>query len=249
MKALKKVLIVDDDPVVATSFDRVLSGKGYAVITAASGAEALEKLAAERYDLVFTDIRMPGMSGIEVAERVKASQPWLPVVIVTGFGSEENEARAAAAGVSAFLHKPLSPEMIEGTASEALRSGAARAAAPAPALAPALAPVAAPAPVAEPAAAPARRSVGGFLRNVALFLASPFIGLAYIVALPFVGLAMIVKIAAKAIAAKYPAVAGAAKMVAGPFIGLAFILALPFVGLVMIARVVIRAALGKQALR
>src|SRR3989337_875766 len=109
MEALKKVLVVDDDPVVTSSFDRVLSGKGYAVIKAASGAEALSNLAAEHYDLVFTDIRMPGMSGIEVAERVKASQPWLPVVIVTGFGSGDNEARATAAGVARVLPRPRSP--------------------------------------------------------------------------------------------------------------------------------------------
>jgi CheY-like chemotaxis protein len=94
MSALRKVLVVDDDPVVGRSFDRVLSARGYAVITAENGQEALSKLGGENYDVVFTDIRMPGMSGLEVAERVKASQPWLPVVIVTGYGTEANEARA-----------------------------------------------------------------------------------------------------------------------------------------------------------
>jgi len=120
MTPLKKVLVVDDDPVVGRSFERVLSGKGYAVITARDGEEALHKLDAEAYDVVFTDIRMPGMSGLEVAERVKASQPWLPVVIVTGYGTEENEARAEAAGVTEFLRKPLSPEAIEGSAEKVL---------------------------------------------------------------------------------------------------------------------------------
>jgi two-component system response regulator PilR (NtrC family) len=85
---------VDDDPVVARSIDRVLTGKGYAVITASGGTEALEKLAQEKYDAVFTDIRMPGMDGFEVAKRIKATQPWLPVVIVTGYGSPESKARA-----------------------------------------------------------------------------------------------------------------------------------------------------------
>ena len=75
MSTPKKILVVDDDPVIGKSFDRVLSGKGYAVITAADGEEALRKLSSETYDVVFTDIRMPGMSGLEVAERVKASQP------------------------------------------------------------------------------------------------------------------------------------------------------------------------------
>jgi len=72
MSAIRKVLVVDDDPVVGKSFDRVLSGKGYAVITASSGQEALNKLEAEDYDVVYTDIKMPGMSGLEMAEQVKA---------------------------------------------------------------------------------------------------------------------------------------------------------------------------------
>jgi len=66
MRALPKVLVVDDDPVIAWSFDRVLSTKGYAVITAENGTEALTKLATEDDDVVYTDIRMPGMSGLEV---------------------------------------------------------------------------------------------------------------------------------------------------------------------------------------
>jgi len=108
MTALRKVLVVDDDPVVRKSFDRVLSGKGYAVITAESGEEALHKLDEEKYDIVYSDVRMPGMSGLEVAENVKARRPWTPVVIITGYGTEAAEARARAAGVSSFLHKPLS---------------------------------------------------------------------------------------------------------------------------------------------
>src|SRR5437868_3329366 len=109
MSALRKVLVVDDDPVVGRSFDRVLTPKGYAVITAENGEDALNKLHAEAYDLVVTDIRMPGMSGLEVAERVRAAQPWTPVVIITGYGSKASEERAKAAGVSEFLRKPLSP--------------------------------------------------------------------------------------------------------------------------------------------
>ena len=112
MKTLPRVLVVDDDPVIARSFDRVLSGKGYAVITAGDGEEALRKLKSENYDVVFTDIKMPGMDGVEVAERIKASQPWLPVVIITGYGTEANETRADAAGVSGFLRKPLTPDMV-----------------------------------------------------------------------------------------------------------------------------------------
>ena len=176
MSTLKKILVVDDDPVVGKSIDRVLSGKGYAVITAKNGEEALTKLRSEKYDLVFTDIKMPGMSGLEVAERVKASQPWLPVVIITGYGTEANEARAEAAGVSEFLHKPLSPEMIEGTTEKALLVHAHTAEPMAPAT---------DAPVAAEAT---EHGFGRTVKNIALFFAAPFVGLAYILAFPLVGL-------------------------------------------------------------
>jgi len=181
MTALKKILVVDDDPVVGISFNRVLSGKGYAVITARDGEEALDKLAHEDYDAVFTDIKMPGMSGIEVAARVKAARPWLPVVIVTGYGSEANEAKAKEAGVAAFLRKPLSPEMIEDSAQAAVLENKVIAAAQA-------IPVPAGAPVTLPTG---WQSAGRFAKNVGLFFAAPFIGLAYVVALPFIGLGLL----------------------------------------------------------
>jgi CheY-like chemotaxis protein len=185
MNEQRKVLVVDDDPVVGESFNRVLSRKGYAVITAANGDEALEKMQAERYDLVFTDLRMPGMDGLEVAEQVKARQPWTPVVIVTGYGSKPSEDRARALGVSEFLNKPLSPEMIEDSAAKALAST----------------PVAAPPPAAAtstpPAAEAATTTKPNVLKNMALFLVAPFIGLLYAVLLPFVGIGMLVWTALK----------------------------------------------------
>ena len=63
----RHVLVIDDDAVVGRSFDRVLSGKGYDVDTALSGEEALKDIEAHNYDVVFTDIKMPGMDGLEVA--------------------------------------------------------------------------------------------------------------------------------------------------------------------------------------
>ncbi|TSA41710.1 MAG: response regulator [Betaproteobacteria bacterium] len=228
MDAIRKVLVVDDDPVIGKSFDRVLSKKGYAVITARNGEEALNKLRNETYDVVFADIRMPGMNGLEVAERVRASQPWLPVVIVTGYGTDAYEARAKAAGVSGFLHKPLSPEMIEGSTQQALLEKA---------------PAAAPQIVAEAtaAAAPAVAKKESVVKNVALFFAAPFIGLAYFVAFPFIGLGMLAWMGGRELM-KYRTVKKIAVfmkhfllLVTAPVLGLAYIVALPFIGLAMLA--------------
>jgi CheY-like chemotaxis protein len=236
MRALHKVLVVDDDPVVGKSFDRVLSGKGYAVITARNGQEALNKLETENYDVVFTDIKMPGMNGLEVAERVKAKRPWLPVVIVTGYGTPANEARAEAAGVCGFLRKPLSPDMIEESAQKALLEKGA---------------TAAPSNETEAAAlllpAVEEKEKENKLKNVALFFAAPFVGLVYILAFPFIGLGMLVRMGALELM-KHRAprmIAGVVKNVAlvitAPLLGLAYIIALPFIGLAMLAWTGLRA--------
>lgn len=241
MSALRKVLVVDDDPVVGKSFDRVLSAKGYIVVTAENGAAALERLAKEEYDAVYTDIKMPGMSGLEVAEKVKARRPWTPVVIVTGYGSAENQARAEAAGVVEFIHKPLSPELIESSA----RRVFSRESAPV-AEAVALPVEAAVEVAAEAAAEVAEESTTGSAvmtaaKNVALFFAAPFVGLAYILALPFVGLGMLAWTATKAAAKNHAlsTVGRVAKntglLLAAPLIGLAYILLLPIIGFAMLA--------------
>jgi CheY-like chemotaxis protein len=236
MNALRKVLVVDDDPVVRQSFNRVLSNKGYAVITAENGEEALRKLNEEKYDAVYTDIRMPGMSGLDVAEQVKARRPWTPVVIITGYGTDAAEARAKAAGVSSFLHKPLSPEMIETSARDVLAAPAVPEGTTVLAVAEA--------PVAEK---PAKESA---LKNVLLFFAAPFIGLAYIIALPFVGLAALAVIAGRA-ASEVEAlnkIGGIAKhgglLLVAPFVGLAYVTVFPFIALGMLVWMGGRALIG-----
>jgi CheY-like chemotaxis protein len=220
--ALKKVLVVDDDPIVGKSIDRILSPRGYAVITAGNGPEALDKLAREDYDVVYTDIKMPGMDGLEVAARIKASRPWLPVVIVTGYGTDANEAKAKDIGVAGFLRKPLSPEMIETSAAEAL-----------------LAPESAAAPVEqERVAAQPTAAAPSALRSFAMLVAAPFLGLAFAVALPFIGLGMLAWTGLRAASGRYAWIGrvglfarNVALFFAAPFIGLAYAIAFPFVGL------------------
>ena len=241
MSALRKVLVVDDDPVVGLSFNRVLSDKGYIVITAENGYDALMKLQQEKYDVVFTDIRMPSMDGLEVAERVKARQPWTPVVIVTGYGTTANEERAKAAGVSDFLRKPLSPEMIEGSALKALLQTA-----PPLAVVPEVA-------VAAVQAEPEAMQKPNMLNNMALFLLAPFVGLLYAVLLPFVGMGMLAWMAGEALMtipkAKKVLQFGKsiAKLIVVPFIGLAYALLLPIAGVVMLVWIGGKALIGRPA--
>ena len=185
MNAKRHVLVIDDDAVVGRSFDRVLSDKGYEVDTARNGEEGLKDMESQDYDVIFTDIKMPGMDGLEVAERIKARCPWTPVVVITGYGTEENEARAHVLGVNGFVRKPLTPEMIESVTLKALEK-------PAEALEaanePAVAEVAPEAPMS------GWKKVSRVARNIGLFLAAPFIALGYVIALPAVGFYMFAKL-------------------------------------------------------
>ena len=238
MKALrKKILVVDDDPVIGRSFDRVLSESGYEVSTAHDGPQALASMNREDYDVVFTDIKMPGMDGLELAERIRKTRPWVPVVIITGYGTPANVERAEAAGVAGFLDKPLSPGTIERSTRAALRviEGGARKAQREPAGAP-------PAPVeavveAGPAAAvealPESRAAA-VLKSAGLYLAAPFCALAYMVATAAVMLGTLGWMAVRPLAMRLggivPFLKNVGLFLAAPFVGLAYVVAFPFVG-------------------
>ena len=185
MNAKRHVLVIDDDAVVGRSFDRVLSPKGYEVDTAASGEEGLRDIESHEYDVVFTDIKMPGMDGLQVAERIREKCPWTPVVVITGYGTDENEARAHVLGVNGFVRKPLTPEMIENITLKALETPAAE-------LEAANEPEAPEVTVEVPLTG--LQKIGRIARNIGLFLAAPFIALGYVIALPAVGFYMFAKL-------------------------------------------------------
>lgn len=185
MDTKPQVLVIDDDAVVGRSFDRVLTKKGYEVNTALTGEEGLERIEAKNYDVVFTDIQMPGMNGMEVAEQIKNKCPWTPVVVITGYGTEEHEAKASVLGVSGFVHKPLTPEIIESITLKALKPQEAEVEAANEADAD-LAPEELP-------ELSTLRKVGYVAKNITLFLLSPLIALGYVIALPLVGFYLIAK--------------------------------------------------------
>lgn len=180
----RKVLVVDDDMVVGHSINRVLTGQGYQVWETMSGMEALEALGHQRYDMVFTDIRMPGMDGLEMTARMKKDYPEMPVVVITGYGTEVNEKEAHNLGVAGFLRKPLSPETIIENAERVLRERDETLEAIRQSALGLMAQTA----VAPPALATPRESRESVAKNLGLFFAAPFIGLAYIVTFPFIGL-------------------------------------------------------------
>jgi two-component system, NtrC family, response regulator HydG len=101
------LLIADDDPGLRESLERTLTREGYRVILASDGNAALERLRAGGVDLVLTDLKMPGLSGIELLRAVKAIAPEVDVILLTAFGTVEEAVRAMKEGAYDFLTKPF----------------------------------------------------------------------------------------------------------------------------------------------
>ena len=106
------IMIVDDEMIVRESFYHWFTKSGHLAETAASGFEALEKLNEIAFDLLFVDIKMPGMDGLELLEKIKADYPETMVIIITAYGSIESAVKAMKIGASDYLLKPFRPEQL-----------------------------------------------------------------------------------------------------------------------------------------
>ncbi len=107
-----RILAIDDQTVILDLITAMCHSLGYRVTTAASGEEGVRLAAETRFDIVLADLAMPGMSGLEVANRVKKLDPDVPVVLVTGWEVAIEPAQLEAAGVSGLLHKPFRIEQL-----------------------------------------------------------------------------------------------------------------------------------------
>jgi DNA-binding NtrC family response regulator len=108
-----RILVIDDDELVNDFIREALSRMGHVVDTATSAEEGIRLTRDRSYDLVFTDVRMPGASGLDVLKRVKERFPDTMVILVTAYGNVEMAVEAMKAGAFEFMLKPCSPEQIE----------------------------------------------------------------------------------------------------------------------------------------
>src|SRR5215468_4998932 len=102
-----RILVVDDEVNARNALTELLRDEGYAVDAAADGFKALGKLADFAPDLVLTDLKMPGMDGIQLLGKIRESDPELPVVMMTAFGEVETAVGAMRAGARDYLSKPV----------------------------------------------------------------------------------------------------------------------------------------------
>jgi DNA-binding NtrC family response regulator len=107
-----KILIIDDEHIMRKSLSDWLERDGYRVDTAVSGEEAMEKCKDTRFDILLVDIKMEGMSGLDVLKQIKESDPDVEIVMITAYGSISTAIEAMKSGAYDYLLKPFDPNEL-----------------------------------------------------------------------------------------------------------------------------------------
>ena len=111
--ALQNVLVVDDEPLIRKFLVETMTRMGFEVQSAADGAEALKKVKVETFDLIFTDIKMPQLNGMDLLRAVREHTPESVVVMMTAYATVESAVEAMKVGAFDYIIKPFSPDQIE----------------------------------------------------------------------------------------------------------------------------------------
>jgi len=117
-----EVLVIDDEELIRLLFEETLGKLGYKVVIAKNGSEGLELIKQRDFDLLFLDLKMPGMDGAEIFRQVKTINPNLPVVIITGYPNSDMMDRALAHGPFGIMKKPFTDVDIITAANSFLQS-------------------------------------------------------------------------------------------------------------------------------
>src|SRR5205823_4354058 len=118
-----RILVIDDESAIRDSLRMTLEYEGYEFIGAATGQEGIALVEREAPDLVLLDIKMPGMDGMEVLERLRTTNESLPVVLISGHGTISTAFEAANKGAFDFIEKPFATEKVLVTLRNALDQG------------------------------------------------------------------------------------------------------------------------------
>ena len=115
-----KILVIDDEDIVLISCKRALLPEGFEVKTAQNGIEGLKMIEEERFDLVFTDLKMPDIDGMEVLRIIKQRWPETGVIIITGYQTVDSAVKAIKLGAYDYIEKPFTPDGIINAVNSAL---------------------------------------------------------------------------------------------------------------------------------
>jgi len=119
---MAKILLIEDDESVATALRDLLASEGFTADIAADAAHGLEAGKVGDYDIVVTDLQMPGLTGLSVIEQLQTAQPYLPVILITAHHTTESAIKATRLGAYDYLLKPIQPQEFLGMIRRALES-------------------------------------------------------------------------------------------------------------------------------
>ena len=114
-----KMMLVDDEERFLSTTKKLISRKGYEIVTASSGAEALEELGSSNIHVVILDVKMPGMDGMETLKAIKKKYPLVEVIMLTGHGTVESAVDGLKSGATDYLMKPTDVNELIKKAEEA----------------------------------------------------------------------------------------------------------------------------------
>ena len=115
------IFLIDDELDVCEAISEILEEAGYKVDYFTRAADFLERLCSQRCDLLITDLKMPEMNGIELLAKVKHTAPWVPVLIISGYGDIPTAVAAVKSGAADFIEKPIGKESLLGKVTSMLR--------------------------------------------------------------------------------------------------------------------------------
>jgi two-component system response regulator HydG/two-component system response regulator AtoC len=118
----QKILLIDDEKNILRVISATLKREGFQVETALSGEEALSEIGKDSHDLILSDFKLPGISGEKLLEKVKSTNPRLPFILLTAYGTIEQAVTAMKKGAYTYLTKPVNLELLVMTIKEALRT-------------------------------------------------------------------------------------------------------------------------------
>jgi YesN/AraC family two-component response regulator len=107
-----KILVLDDEQIVLDSITRILEGENYEIKTCRSGSQAMEALKAGGYDVLITDLKMPGMDGIQAMEALAEIDPDLSMIMVTAYSTVDSAVKAMKLGAADYIRKPFTPDQL-----------------------------------------------------------------------------------------------------------------------------------------
>jgi nitrogen regulation protein NR(I) len=114
MNVAAKILLIDDDPGIRENLQSVLAGEGYEVVSEKRGDEGLARAAREPFNVVITDLKLPGVNGLELVRQLHQAQPRLPIILVTAFSTTQTAIEATKFGAYDYLLKPFEiPSLLD----------------------------------------------------------------------------------------------------------------------------------------